>query len=497
MVVKILFWLEGFSPQFANAKFISEKTNYELYAIINVNQARKFYEKQKFIEFKESWYFRDCFKKKFKDPDLNYLSKFEEKYNINLWQVTYSDIVFNKFNKYYKFNANEILSIFEQECLFFEKILDGVNPDFLIIRITDSSDSQLIQLMCKARGIRIITQGFSRLGLRDILSSDLDTLDSDENSKKNHTFTFEELQDYSKKYINQENIFRENYKTSKTSWIKGATKYLRMINNPKYRTHYANFGKDTINVIKNEVSFLLKKRTQNSFLKKFSKMKIDLNQKFVYFPLQLEPERTLFIPAPFYTNQLEVISNIAKSLPIDYVLYVKEHPMQVVYGWRDISYYKKISELPNVELIHPNFSNKELLKNCQLVITITGTLGLEASFHRKPSIILSDTIYSELPSVHRLTNYEELPKTIRDSLKLNVNIDDLNLFINKIINNSFEFDSESLLVLFNNEFYYGGFLFDKDVSIESAEKFMEKHKEIFQKSANEHIKKIDQYSKNL
>ena len=110
---------------------------------------------------------------------------------------------------------------------------------------------------------------------------------------------------------------------------------------------------------------------------------------------------------------------------------------------------------------------------------------------------MSDTIYSELPSVHRLTNYEELPKTIRDSLKLNVNIDDLNLFINKIINNSFEFDSESLLVLFNNEFYYGGFLFDKDVSIESAEKFMEKHKEIFQKSANEHIKKIDQYSKNL
>ncbi len=66
MVVKIMFWLEGFSPQFANAKFISEKTDYELYAIINVNQAKNFYEKQKFIEFKKSWYFRDCFKKKLK-----------------------------------------------------------------------------------------------------------------------------------------------------------------------------------------------------------------------------------------------------------------------------------------------------------------------------------------------------------------------------------------------------------------------------------------------
>ena len=57
-----------------------------------------------------------------------------------------------------------------------------------------------------------------------------------------------------------------------------------------------------------------------SFLDRYAKWQINQNEKFVYFPLQLEPERTLFIPAPFYSNQLDVISNIARSLPIDFKL---------------------------------------------------------------------------------------------------------------------------------------------------------------------------------
>ena len=158
---------------------------------------------------KEACKFRDDFEK-FNDLHVTVIGisadnvashkKFEEKYNINLWQVVYSDIIFNKFNKYYKFKANEILSIFEQECLYFEAILDEVNPDFLIIRITDSSDSQILHLMCKARGIKILTQEFSRLGLRETISSEPEIINSHKNNEINQRFTFEELQNYSKKY---------------------------------------------------------------------------------------------------------------------------------------------------------------------------------------------------------------------------------------------------------------------------------------------------------
>ena len=47
--------------------------------------------------------------------------------------------------------------------------------------------------------------------------------------------------------------------------------------------------------------------------------------------------------------------------------------------------------------------------------------------------------------------------------------------------------------MFNNEFYYGGFLFDHYTPIDKVEKFLDKHKELFEKLADEHIKKINQY----
>ena len=497
MTTKILCWLDGFSPHFAIVNSISQKTDYELYGLINVNEERKFYEKQKFIEFKKSWYIRDCFKKGLEKPDLDYLSKFEEKYKISLWKVAYSDINFTKSNKYYKFKPNQILSIFEQECSFFETVLDEVNPDFLIIRITDSSDSQLLHLMCQARGIKVLCLGFSRLGSRSIISSDSDTLDFPVIDMAGKEFSFKELENYSKEYVKQESFFRDHFKASSFNWVRGAFQYIRMISHAKYRTHYANYGKNIVNVIKNESLYLLKKKFRGFFLAKYSKKDITRKEKFVFFPLQLEPERTLFIPAPYHSNQLEVIRNIARSLPVDYKLYVKEHPMQSVLGWRNTSDYKAIMDLPNVELIYTNFPTKILLEKCSLVITISGTLGLDAAYHGKPSMVFSDTIFSELPSVYKLTNYEELPSAIRRSLKQKVNFDDVNSFINKIVNNSFEFHPTELDVLFNNEFYYGAFLFDNHTPIDKCEKFLVKHKELFDKLANEHIKKIVQYQNHI
>ena len=89
-------------------------------------------------------------------------------------------------------------------------------------------------------------------------------------------------------------------------------------------------------------------------------------------------ERHLLIDSPFYTNQIEVIRHVAKSLPIEYLLYVKENPSNVTRDWRDISQYKEIMNIPNVKLIHPNFSNIELLSNCDLVISIAFTFCFNA-----------------------------------------------------------------------------------------------------------------------
>ncbi|MGI0011521.1 MAG: hypothetical protein ACREAE_08990, partial [Nitrosopumilaceae archaeon] len=204
---------------------------------------------------------------------------------------------------------------------------------------------------------------------------------------------------------------------------------------------------------------------------------------------------TILIPAPFYSNQLEVIVNIAKALPVDCVLYVKEHPMQKIRGWRNVSYYKEIMELPNVRLFHPSVSNDEMVKNCSLVITITGTSGLEAAFYNKSSIVFTDVIYSSLPSVYRLKSLEELPQAIRISLQKEVNPSDLNDFVNLIDKNSFEFDVFGLHNNIINKFHMGGFLINNEISIHELNSFLEENKEKFEHLAYEHMKAINHYRK--
>ena len=226
------------------------------------------------------------------------------------------------------------------------------------------------------------------------------------------------------------------------------------------------------------------------FIDRNFKKSINNQEKFVFFSLSVQPERGSEIVAPFYTNQIEVITNIAKSLPVGYKLYVKEHSLMEFRHWRDTSYYKKIMTLPNVKLIHPSFNTKILLENCELVITVSGTSGLEAALYKKPSIIFADVNYSSLPSVYRLRSLEDLPNAIRESLKKEVKLSDVNDFINLLDKNSFPFNNTELSIKINDEFFYDGYLFDTEIDNKKAEEFLRKNHEYFEVLAMEYMKKI-------
>ena len=107
-------------------------------------------------------------------------------------------------------------------------------------------------------------------------------------------------------------------------------------------------------------------------------------------------ERNLLIDSAMYTNQIEIIRIIAKSLPINYRLYVKESPAQASREWRSKKEYKEIQNIPNVTLIQPTVLGRELIENSSLVISIAGTSSLEATFHQKPSIIFGNVIYNSI-----------------------------------------------------------------------------------------------------
>ena len=202
------------------------------------------------------------------------------------------------------------------------------------------------------------------------------------------------------------------------------------------------------------------------------------------------------VDAPFYTNQLEVITYIAKSIPIDYKLYVKEHPIMKLKGWREIEYYKFISNLPNTELVHPSVNPQEIYKKCKLVLTATGTSGFEAAFFEKPAIIFSDVIYSEIPSVYRLENVENLQQLIKKAIKTPINKNELRDFLQKLESSSFEMDINKMNTDFSKLCYYGGFLVDEKISKEKIIKFLQNNEKIFDVLADEHLKKIKQFKEN-
>jgi hypothetical protein len=185
-----------------------------------------------------------------------------------------------------------------------------------------------------------------------------------------------------------------------------------------------------------------------------------------------------------------MIASIVQSLPVGYKLYVKEHPTMFSRGWRSTSDYKQIMNLPNVELIHPAFKPNVLMENCSLVIAISGTNGFDAAFYQKPSIILSDTAFSTLPSVRRVRSLEDLPSVIKDSLKTTVNISDLNEYVSYIDEISFNFDLDGFVQIHSDYFYYGGSLVDVEVPETKMNTFLDLEKQKFEFLASEFIKKI-------
>ena len=496
---RILNYIQNFYS-LGVARELKEKHDCELYAIIDISKYQKnFFEEQKIIEFEKKWYLRDYILPEKNEPDIEYLSNFEKKYNINLWLIAYMDRNFHEYNRYYKFNRNEILCIFEQECRIFEKILNETKPDFVITSVPDYNQNKLLFEICKALDIKILMLIVSRLGYRSIISAKPDSIDYYDkiNSKylNQEQKTVEELRDYWKDYTKLQTEFRSGYRASMKKKLKSSLRYFFIVCNNEYRKYYINFGRTRTRIFINESSLYFKKLYRGMFLKKHSLHNLENNEPYVYYPLHLDPEQSSLLAAPFYNNQLNLITNIAKSLPAEYKLYVKEHPAQVLNGWRDVSYYKNILNLPNVHLLHPSISNHKILQNCSLVITIAGTLGFEATFYGKPTIVFTDTIFSELPSVKKLKNLEELPQVIRNSLKNKVEVSDLNKFVSCLEDNSFEYPSVNLEVEVQHKFFGGGFYFDFEIPLEDGLAFIEKHKPTFSRLAEEYIKKINQHKK--
>lgn len=140
-------------------------------------------------------------------------------------------------------------------------------------------------------------------------------------------------------------------------------------------------------------------------------------RRAVYVPLHLEPEIALLALSPEFSNSMEMIAWISKSLPADTIVVVKEQPFS--FGVRSKRYYEQLIQIGNVLLAHPETTSHEWIQATNVTATITGTAAIEAVAFGRPVLSFGrHQAVNLLPTVRLAENYESAKCGLDDLLKL-------------------------------------------------------------------------------
>ena len=131
---------------------------------------------------------------------------------------------------------------------------------------------------------------------------------------------------------------------------------------------------------------------------------LNLSEKYVYFGLHFEPERTTNPDGGKFHDQALAIIALRKILPSSINIIVKEHPSQFyIYdrGSRGRSplFYDLIKNISGVQLASHREESFKLIRGAEFISTIAGTLALEAAILGKKSLIFGDSWFQGCPNV--------------------------------------------------------------------------------------------------
>jgi hypothetical protein len=366
--------------------------------------------------------------------DIGFLSKVEEEYsffkNLNL-QLMSSQSTTRQYHSRFYFNH----STQKENHLYLEmgykevlRVLDVFEPDVIL----DLEDSELLRTILNEvahkRNIPYINMDYPRFEKYKIptfnlgLSIDgflekqyLQGLAADEDELKNELLYIDNLK-------RSDRIMSSEFKGTITSTYKPMSiwyllkfiliKCLYFFNVYIYRRNAKLFVKRNIiysSPIKH-LFFYLKVELKKQFLfrkNRYFESPI-ANEVYVYMPLHLIPESTTFVKAPYYVNELALIEQISKSLPINWKLYVKEH--QAMVGERKLKFYNRIKRFSNVRLVQFNYYDdpKPWIDNSVGIVTISGSASFEAALLGKKSIVFANVPFLLIDGVTKSNSMESL-----------------------------------------------------------------------------------------
>lgn len=160
------------------------------------------------------------------------------------------------------------------------------------------------------------------------------------------------------------------------------------------------------------------------------------NKKFILFTLHKQPEASIDNYGRYFENQLDLITNIWRILPENYILLVKEHSNAI--GDRSLSFYKAIKSLRNTILIHHKEDSHRLIDICEAVFTVSGTIGYETALKGKNSFTFAPAFFNKLNNCKEVSWRDFRKATSLFDLMGDKDESNIEEFSNWLLNNSFE-----------------------------------------------------------
>ncbi len=489
--MKILYLCQSNTLElFTNISNSLRKKEFETNSAYIISDS-KFYEKfitnnKSFVENKnviKEWELTKNLDSKY---DINKIKYFEKKLSVNnFWDAILSDrrLIFGEnftFRQDYisQLNYDEIHLILLRWLTSIEKLFDTFKPDLVVSFISTYLGEYISYLFSNKYDIPYYNlrptrvENFVHFGSspnepsNEIKSSYFKIINNFNRNNKINLRAEEYINDCQNNNIKYEGVFLNTQKPPQSnSKLPNILKFINnlkdilkeeysyLFNKNKCDRHLPGFIKPVL--YRKILNPFLIKKINNFLHKKYVNVNDLKITKYVFFPLHIEPEVTLLVYSRFFMNQIEVIRNIAYSLPSGYILIVKEHPAAV--GKRPLSFYKKLLNISNVRLVKPNTETRILIKNSSLVTTIAGSVGFESIIFKKPVLIFGNTPYEFLPDsmVKKNINLNELPNDII-FLMNNYKYKKQNLiaYISSIYKTSIDVNFYSVLLKRTSQFMY-------------------------------------------
>jgi len=352
--------------------------------------------------------------------DFEYLKKKEAEYG-NLWHYIYLDRYMIMSHQQTSYEPNytykEMLQILQLRIKAIEKMFDDFKPDAVLFSSISIMPSILMYQIAKKKGVKVLQITHTRVGKQVGICQTLGEYTKIKQGFQSNQIISDEARAFLKDFQEKTEGRVYHYKPSKPAFF-----LIRVLGIVKFAlTHFyrSYFTYRKHDYTEEKFFDYLKTR----FLRKYNAVighkglfsDIVEGEKSIFYPLHFEPEAATLIFAPYYTNQIELISSIAKSLPVDYRLYVKDHPM--MRNMRKRSYYKKILRNRNVRLISPRVPSQKIIKHSDLIVNITSTAGWEGILLDKPVITFGDCFYNIFSQVKKCQNISDLPSLIKSQIE--------------------------------------------------------------------------------